>query len=130
MQKTEDNTNKGNYKDNGLRIGQVEEIKNELCPFCHKKTLILRQEEIEIPYFGLVYLYSIDCSNCNYHKSDVESAKSSGPIKISFEVSSEKDLNVRVIKSADATVKLPRILTISPGPASNGYITNIEGILM
>ena len=28
-----------------------------------------------------------------------------------------------------ATIKIPHITTITPGPASNGYITNIEGLL-
>ena len=43
--------------------------------------------------------------------------------------SSEEDMKVRVVKSAEATVKLPHIATISPGPAAQGYVTNIEGIL-
>ena len=38
-------------------------------------------------------------------------------------------MKVRVVKSAEATVKIPRIVSITPGPASNGYVTNIEGIL-
>ena len=37
-------------------------------------------------------------------------------------------MKVRIVKSSEATVKIPHITTITPGPASNGYITNIEGI--
>ena len=38
-------------------------------------------------------------------------------------------MKVRIIKSSKATIKLPHITTITPGPVSKGYITNIEGIL-
>jgi len=50
-------------------------------------------------------------------------------VKYTFEVQSEEDMKVRVVKSSEAVVKIPRVVTISPGPASNGYVTNIEGIL-
>ena len=38
-------------------------------------------------------------------------------------------MKVRVVKSSEATVKLPHIVTITPGPAAQGFVTNIEGIL-
>ena len=38
-------------------------------------------------------------------------------------------MHIRVVKSSEATVKIPHVCTIEPGTASNGYITNIEGIL-
>ena len=41
----------------------------------------------------------------------------------------EEDLNVRVVKSGGATVKIPHIITIESTETSNGYVTNIEGIL-
>ena len=59
----------------------------------------------------------------------VQDKGSTSPVKISFEVSSEEDLKVRVIKSSNATIKIPHVGSIEPGEASNGYITNIEGIL-
>lgn len=106
-------------------------LTGETCPACLKKTLTLIDDEKEIPYFGKVYLFSMDCSNeeCNLHQADIELAENHGPVKYEFEVSSEEDMSVRVIKSAGATLKIPRIMTIEPGPASNGYVTNIEGIL-
>lgn len=106
-------------------------LKGEVCPACNNKTLTLMEAQQEIPYFGLAFVYSMDCENpeCNYHKSDLELEKNNGPVKIEFTIESEEDMKVRFIKSGDATVKIPRIVTIEPGPASNGYITNIEGIL-
>jgi zinc finger protein len=98
------------------------------CPVCMKKTLTLTEAEREVPYFGKMYLFSMSCSSCNYHKADVEAAEKQEPVKWTIEVSGEEDLKIRVIKGSAATIKIPFITTIESGPASNGYITNIEGI--
>tara|TARA_Y100000310_G_C20139807_1_gene559733 strand:+ start:35 stop:412 length:378 start_codon:yes stop_codon:yes gene_type:complete len=60
--------------------------------------------------------------------ADVESIDKKEPSKFSFEISSDKDMKVRVVRSSQATIKIPHITTITPGTASNGYVTNIEGI--
>lgn len=106
-------------------------MSGEICPACGNKTLSLMEQEIEIPFFGNAFMFSMDCSteDCNYHQADVELAENHGPVKIEYEIDSEDDMNVRVVKSAAATLKIPRIMTIEPGEASNGYVTNIEGIL-
>jgi len=101
----------------------------EMCPLCHKKTLTLMEKETDVPYFGKIFLFSMTCSNCKYHKSDVEAAEKKDPCKYTFEISSENDMKVRLVKSAEATVKIPYITTITPGPAAQGFVTNIEGIL-
>ena len=108
---------------------QEKDFEQQPCPLCHEKTLILTEREIEVPYFGNVYLFSMTCSNCKYHKADVEATEQKYPVKFEFEITSEEDMKVRVVKSSEATVKLPHLATISPGPASQGYVTNIEGIL-
>jgi len=107
---------------------KVETMPGQPCPMCRQKTLTLTEAEREVPYFGKVYLFSMNCSNCKYHKADVEAVEKHEPSKYTFEIKSEKDMQVRVIKSAQATVKIPHITTITPGAASNGYISNIEGI--
>ncbi len=104
-------------------------IKGEECPICHNKTLTLMEAETEIPFFGKTYIFSMNCSNCNYHKADVEADEEKEPSKYTIETSSEDDMKIRVIKSSNATVKIPHVGNIEPGEASNGYITNIEGIL-
>ncbi|MGM5482106.1 MAG: ZPR1 zinc finger domain-containing protein [Nanobdellota archaeon] len=105
-------------------------LKGQTCPMCNKDTLTLTEQEREVPYLGNVFLFSMRCSNCGYKKSDVESSEEREPVKYTFDIESEDDLQVRFVKSAQATVKLPRILTIEPGVASVGYITNIEGLLV
>ena len=105
-----------------------EEIIGQLCPMCMNKTLNLSEMERDVPYFGKVYLFFMTCSNCKYHKADIECVDSHEPSKYTFDITSEEDMKVRVVKSSQATIKIPHITTITPGPASNGYVSNIEGI--
>ncbi len=107
----------------------MEKIEHEICPMCRQKTLVLTEDEMEVPYFGKMALFSMTCSNCKYHKADIESLEKKEPCKFTFEIEKEDDMKVRVVKSSEATVKIPHITTIEPGAASNGYITNIEGVL-
>lgn len=107
----------------------ADDFEHQNCPLCHEKTLALTEKEMEIPYFGKVYLFSMTCSNCKYHKADVESLEEKEPCRYTFEISSEEDMKVRVVKSSEATVKIPHITTITPGHASQGFVSNIEGIL-
>lgn len=109
---------------------QLEVLEGEPCPFCHENKLTLRQAERDIPYFGNVILFSMDCEGCNYHKSDLEFENSNGKaVKFTFPITSEEDLKVRVVKSASAIIKIPHIGSIEPGETANGYVTNIEGII-
>jgi zinc finger protein len=104
-------------------------MKNQQCPFCPEKKATLREEEIDIPHFGRVFVLSLQCGACGVNKSDVEPAERKEACKYIFEVNSEDDLSVKIVKSGEATVKIPHVITIEPGPASNGYVTNIEGLL-
>lgn len=104
-------------------------MKGQICPMCRKKTLTLIEEDMEVPYFGKVYLYSMSCDNCKFHKADIESENENEPSKFTIDIDSEKDMKIRLVKSSKATVKIPYITTIEPGPGSEGYITNIEGLL-
>ncbi len=102
------------------------------CPVCRKKTCTLTELEKYIP-FGekdtLIYIFSMSCDECGYHKADVEFAEENEPVKYTLDIDSEEDMRIRIVKSAEATVKIPHITTIESGPASNGYVTNVEGVL-
>ena len=106
-----------------------DDIEKQICPFCHEKFLLLTEREMDIPYFGKVFLFSMTCANCRYHKADVEAAEQKEPKKYTIDITSEKDMSVRIVKSSEATVKIPYVVEITPGPASQGYVTNVEGIL-
>lgn len=107
----------------------MSELKNQLCPFCEEKKATLREEEVDIPYFGRVFVFSMSCEGCGSHQADVEPAEQKEPCRYTLEVSSEEDLNIKIVKSGEATVKIPHVITMEPGPAAEGYITNVEGLL-
>jgi zinc finger protein len=108
---------------------QKDELSGQDCPVCSTKNLTLNEAEDDIPYFGKVSLFSMTCSNCKFHKADIESLEQREPARYSIEISGEEDCKIRIVKSSQATVKIPYITTIEPGVAANGYITNVEGLL-
>ena len=108
---------------------EPEVLTGQPCAFCHENKLTLTEQKKEIPYFGEVYVFSMSCENCKYHKADVECVETKEPSRYTLEVSSEEDLKIRIVKSSAGTVKIPHITTIEPGEAANGYVTNVEGIL-
>ncbi len=108
----------------------MNQIKNQKCPICHKNTITLTEDIKKIPYFDKVFIFSMKCSNCKYSMSDIETETKKQPSKYIFEITSDKDMKIRVVKSSYATIKIPQLrMSIKPGPASEGYISNIEGIL-
>jgi zinc finger protein len=108
----------------------MESLKNQPCPLCHQNKLTLTEEDYKIPYFGKCYLMLMKCENCDYHVSDIESEEQKDPARYTFELKNKKDLNIRVVKSGQASVKIPALkMSVEPGPSSEGYISNIEGVL-
>jgi zinc finger protein len=108
----------------------MDKLENQPCPVCHKKSLTLSEEEMDIPYFGKTYLFSMTCTNCRYSKSDVEAEETKEPCRITFEVQKEEDMKVRVVKSSEASIKIPQLrMSMESGPASDGWISNIEGLI-
>ncbi len=110
----------------------MDKLENQKCPVCFKDTLTLTEENTEVPYFGRVFIFSMKCSNaeCDYSMSDVETEERKDPTKYTIEINSDKDMNIRVVKSSTGIVRIPQLkVDIEPGVASIGYVTNIEGVL-
>ena len=108
----------------------MDEVKGQICPICGKKELTLLEEEMDIPYFGLTFLFSMNCSSCGFSKADVESDEKKNPVKITFNIENVKDLNARVIKSSNALVKISQLkMSMEAGENSEGFISNVEGLL-
>jgi zinc finger protein len=105
-----------------------DQIAGELCPFCNEKTLTLTEAVRDIPFFGMCHIFSMDCTSCKYHKADVEAEGTGESAKYELPIDCEDDMKIRVIKSSDATVRIPYVGDIEPGEAANGYVTNVEGI--
>ncbi|MDP4012550.1 MAG: ZPR1 zinc finger domain-containing protein [Candidatus Nanoarchaeia archaeon] len=108
----------------------MDKLEKQKCPFCFKDSLTLIEDETEVPYFGKLFVFSMECSSCKAKQADVESAEQKEPSKYTFTVESEKDMEIRVVKSSAATIKIPQLrMSSTPGPASEGYVSNIEGLL-
>lgn len=112
-----------------MKTDNIDTLENQKCPFCNNNTLTLSEKETEVPFFGKLFVFSMNCSSCNYHKADIEAAEEKEPSKYTIEIDSEEDMKIRIVRSSEATIKIPHITTITPGPASNGYVTNVEGLL-
>jgi len=103
----------------------------ERCPICGAKgTFRVRGRIDNIPYFGEMMETSANCISCKFRHADVMSLGERPPLRYEFQITSEEDLKVRVVKSSTGTIKLPELgVTVEPGAASQGYVSNIEGVL-
>lgn len=110
-----------------------EEEINEMiikCPACSAEGVAKSiMKEIEIPHFGNVLETTIQCPSCGFKHSDIITLEQNDPAKYVIEIN-KNNLSVRVVRSQSATVSIPEIgVKVEPGPKSEGYVTNIEGIL-
>jgi len=112
-------------------VGEVQVISLGDCPICGgKNTLKAIQHIHEIPYFGKVMESTIICEKCGYRNADVMILEDRPPKLYTVKVENEKDLFTRVVRSKSGTIELEEIgVKIEPGPAAEGFITNIEGVL-
>ena len=110
-----------------------EEELNEMiikCPACGiegaAKSIM---KEIEIPHFGKVLETTIQCPSCGFKHSDIIALEQNDPAKYVIEIN-KNTLSTRVVRSQSATVSIPEVgVKVEPGPKSEGYVTNIEGML-
>ncbi len=100
------------------------------CPVCKKPGLTVAFDKYVIPHFGEAMISLASCSECGYKHSDTLIVEESNPVEYTLKISGEQDMSVRVIRSSRATVEIPELgVKISPGSHSEGYITNVEGVL-
>ena len=110
-----------------------EESINEMvikCPACSIEGVAKSiMKEIEIPHFGKVMETTIQCPSCGFKHSDIIALEQNDPAKYVLEIN-KNNLSIRVVRSQSATVTIPEIgVKVEPGPKSEGYVTNVEGIL-
>ena len=100
------------------------------CPACSVEGIAKSiMKEIEIPHFGKVLETTIQCPKCGFKHSDVIALEQNDPAKYIIEIN-RNNLSVRVVRSQSATVTIPELgVKVEPGPKSEGYVTNVEGIL-
>ena len=100
------------------------------CPACGIEGVAKSiMKEIEIPHFGNVLETSIQCPSCGFKHNDIIALEQNDPAKYVLEIN-KNNLSVRVVRSQSATVSIPEAgVKVEPGPKSEGYVTNVEGIL-
>lgn len=100
------------------------------CPACGIEGIAKSiMKELEIPHFGKVLETTIQCPSCGFRHSDVIALEQNDPAKYVIEIN-KNNLSVRVVRSQSATVEIPELgVKVEPGPKSEGYVTNIEGVL-
>jgi len=101
------------------------------CPVCGKKGFSVKQVLDDIPYFGEVLETFASCKFCGYKAHDIlPLGENKYPKKQEVFVSSKKELSIRVVKSKYCSIEIPEVgLKIQPGPESESYISNIEGVI-
>ncbi|MGZ7108893.1 MAG: ZPR1 zinc finger domain-containing protein [Methanobacterium sp.] len=100
------------------------------CPICKSKgTMKFTSKTENIPYFGEIMESTIICHKCGYKHSDTICLEQKEPVRYSMLIKKD-NLNARVVKSQTATLSIPELgLKVEPGTKSQGYVSNIEGIL-
>ncbi|MEM3507132.1 MAG: ZPR1 zinc finger domain-containing protein [Candidatus Bathyarchaeia archaeon] len=100
------------------------------CPLCNKDELIFNELEYDVEYFGKLILLTEFCKSCGFKHSDVYFVSEKEPCLIKARIECEEDLSMKVIRSSKATITIPEFgVNIYPGPSSNGFISNVEGVL-
>jgi zinc finger protein len=100
------------------------------CPACGEEVDYLYETE-RIPYFSDILIITCSCPLCGYRFSDVQSLTSHEPVRFEFRVEREEDLMVRVVRSTQGEITIPELgVEIHPGPACEGFVSNVEGVLM
>lgn len=99
------------------------------CPVCNDEIEYIYQTD-EIPYFSEILIISALCPSCGYRFVDCQLLKNAEPSRWQFDIRSDEDLSVRVIRSMNATISIPELgVRIDPGPACDGFVSNVEGVL-
>jgi len=103
----------------------------ERCPLCGSLgSFFVRGRIDEVPYFGEIMETLAFCEKCGFKQADVMQTERKRPAAYELEITSEDDMKVRVVKSSTGVIKVPELaVTVRPGPASQGYVSNVEGIL-
>src|SRR3989344_4195209 len=102
----------------------MDTLDNQICPICHKNALVLTEDDVDVPYFGKAFLFSMKCNSCGYFMSDVEAEQIKEPLRYAIEIDHEDDMKIRIVKSSNATVKVKELkMTMEPGTSSIGFVT-------
>ncbi len=103
-------------------------VTRSVCPLCGRE-LVTNWVPQDIPFFGEVMHITSLC-DCGFRYSDTLIMTQHQPMHYELKVRSRDDLDARVVRSTSGTIRIPELgVDIEPGPASESFISNIEGVL-
>lgn len=103
-------------------------VTKSACPFCGKD-LLTNWVPNDIPFFGEVMHITSQCE-CGFRYSDTLIMSQREPMRYEMKIEGAEDLNARVVRSTSGTIRIPELgIDIEPRPASESFISNIEGVL-
>ncbi|MFP4654975.1 MAG: ZPR1 zinc finger domain-containing protein [Methanohalobium sp.] len=98
------------------------------CPLCNDKLAIHWQSD-HIPYFDEILYMSARC-RCGFKFADTMITSQRDPVHYELTIENAEDLYAKVVRSTSGTIRIPEFgIAVEPGPASESYITNAEGLL-
>lgn len=99
------------------------------CPVCQSEIEYLYQTDT-IPYFSEILIISALCPSCGYRLADTQLLRNAEPSRWELAIGHPDDMMVRVARSMNGTIRIPELgVRIDPGPACEGFISNVEGVL-
>lgn len=103
-------------------------ITRSICPLCSRE-LVTNWVEDDIPFFGEVMHITSLCE-CGFRYSDTLIMTQRKPVHYELKIKKQDDLDARVVRSTSGTIRIPELgIDIEPGPASESFVSNIEGVL-
>jgi zinc finger protein len=103
-------------------------ITKSTCPLCNKE-LLTNWVPDNIPFFGEVMHITSICE-CGFRYSDTLILAQRKPVRYELKIKNQADLDARVVRSTSGTIRIPELgVDIEPGPASESFVSNIEGVL-
>ena len=101
------------------------------CPACGNAGLDYTAADLDIPHFPKSLQLIFECPECGFKHTDFMIGTSREPTRYVYDVRAPEDVNVRVVRSTSGTIRIPELgVLIEPGPASDAYVSNIEGVLV
>ncbi|MCX8175912.1 MAG: ZPR1 zinc finger domain-containing protein [Candidatus Bathyarchaeota archaeon] len=101
------------------------------CAVCRNKEVKVTQLVERIPYFGAVAIITFICESCGFKMNDIVCLEFQEPREYVLRVESEEDLKAKIIKSSTGFIEIPELkVEVRPGSASQGFISNVEGLLV
>jgi zinc finger protein len=106
----------------------VQSVVQGRCPYCEREIQYLYQTE-NIPFFSDILIVSGRCE-CGYRHADTMVLGEAEPARWEILVEGPEELSARVVRSASAAIRIPELgVEIDPGPACEGFVSNVEGVL-